>query len=74
MVSIVFEAGNDMEMEMRDDLAGDFPVGLVDVDSIGPEAFLLGLGDPADHGNDLGQNRVRGLGQGVVMGLRDDQA
>ena len=73
MVSVVIEAGNDMEMEVGNDLSGRGAIGLMDVDSVGPEAILLCLGDAPDHRDDFGQHLIGGFGDEVVVGLGDDQ-
>ncbi len=60
-------------MQVGDDLAGGGAVGLVDVDAVGAESFDLGAGDAADDGDHLGQDVVGGVGEGVVVGLGNDE-
>ncbi len=66
------EAGDDVEMEVGDDLAGGLAVGLRDIDPVGPQTCDLGTGDLLDDGDEFLEDGDRGFGDGIVVGFGND--
>jgi hypothetical protein len=71
--AVAVPAGDDVEVDVGDGLAGGFAVGLEEVDAVGAEDLGLDLGDALGDGEDLGEEVVGEVPDGVEVLLGDDE-
>ncbi len=62
-----------MEVDMRNDLPGDFAIGLADIDPVGVQCDELGLGDFLNNADQMLEQGQGQGGEGIEVGFGDDE-
>jgi hypothetical protein len=71
--SVVFKTGDDVEMDMGNDLSGDFAIGLADVDAVGLQGDELGPDDFLNDADQVLEQREGQGGQGIEVRFGDHE-